>query len=487
MDALPFHFASLPDSFPLPIIELALPEAILSPNSAATAVFPDLLTVGLAHPAVQGLPALAAQMHTAGVSVVTREVQVGETRFHQLIVALPDRQALRAYMLVIIPRTVHEAQIQQAHQMEAIGRLAGGVAHHLNNLLTVILGYAELLEEDLAWASLAVDKVRAIRQAGEQAAALVEQMLAFSRRRPLVPHGVQLNTLVRALEPKLRPLLRAEVVLTTILDPHLEVIEADPYQLEQALIHLVVNAQEAMPTGGHLIIETRNVELDQRDAQTHTGGRPGSYVLVTVHDMGCGMDAATQARMFEPFFTTKPVGQGTGLSLAMVYGTITQSGGHIAVASVVGQGTTVAVYLPRLQSDVQRPTVESGTLWLPRGTETILLVEAEPRGRLEARRILEVCGYTVLGAGIGEEALELVEYAGQPVHILVTDIVLPRMSGPQLAAQVTAKYAGVKLLYMAGTLEEADVQGLGAAGGAVVQKPIPPALLARKVREILNS
>ena len=295
-----------------------------------------------------------------------------------------------------------------------------------------------------------------------------------------------MNTLVQTLEPKLRSVLGAEINFTTMLDPHLGLIEADPDQLEQALMHLVVNAREAMPTGGHLTIETRNVELDHRDAPTPAGVRPGAYVRVAVRDTGCGMDAATQAQMFEPFFTTKPVGQGTGLSLAMVYGIITQSGGYLEVASTVDQGTTVTLSLPRLQPDVQQPTVESGSLRLPRGTETILLVEAEIQGRTLTRRLLDACGYTVLDAGTGEDALEIIEHAGQPVHLLVTDVVLPDMRGPQLAAQVRARDAAVQLLYMASTPEEADVQGLGDAGVAVLQKPITPVVLVRKVQEVLT-
>ena len=483
MDAQLVHLASLPDNFPIPVIELALLEAILSPNPAATAAFPDLPTVGLAHPAVQKLAALAAQMHTTGVNVVTREVQVDATRFHQLIVSLPDQQKLRVYMLDVTPHPGHDAQIQHAHLMEAIGRLAEGVAHHFNTLLTIILGYAELLEEEFALASPDADKVQAIKQAGERAAALVRQLFAFSRQMHLEPQVMQLNTLIGTLATRLRSLLGTDIDLTTILDPHLGWVEADPQQIEQAIMHLVVNAREAMPTGGHLTIETRNVELDRCEAQPHRGVRPDPYVLVAVRDTGCGMDATTQTQMFEPFFTTKPVGQGTGLNLATVYGTITQSGGHLEVSSTVGQGTTVTFYLPCLQPDVQLPPVESGTLRLPHGTETIVLVTVEPGGRTWARRTLEACGYAVLDANTGKDALELIEHSGQPVHVLVTEVVLPGMTGPQLAAQVTARYAAVKLLYIADSLEEADAQGLGTRGVVILQKPVTPALLAQQVRE----
>jgi CheY-like chemotaxis protein len=253
-------------------------------------------------------------------------------------------------------------------------------------------------------------------------------------------------------------------------------------------MELAVNARDAMPTGGHLTLETRNVELDSHDALPEAERSAGPYVLLAVRDTGCGMDAVTQAQIFEPFFTTKPVGQGTGLGLAMVYGIITQSGGHIEVTSAVGRGTTFRIYLPRLPHDVPRPVVESGTLRLPRGTETIVLVEPEPRVRAWARRTLEACGYTVLEAGTEEEARRLVRQSRRFVHLLVTAVDVPRTSGRQRAAQGTVRGTNLKRLYL---VDEGDDAGLrqrhGEGGVAVLQKPFTPAALAQKVREVLDS
>jgi len=380
-----------------------------------------------------------------------------------------------------------EQQVIQAQKMEAVGRLAGGVAHDFNNILTAIGGYTDLLLEDLPLDDPRRQDVDEIHRAADRAAALTQQLLAFSRRQVLQPKVIDLNALVSNVEKLLGRLIGADVQLATALADEVGRVRADPGQLEQVIVNLAVNARDAMTGGGRLTIETRNVDLDAAYAAEHRTVVPGPYVVIAVSDTGTGMSADTQSHMFEPFFTTKEVGKGTGLGLATVYGIVKQSGGSIWVYSELGHGTTIKVYLPRV--DEPPEPLAAPPLANPerlRGTETILLVEDEPAVRAVARQILARQGYTVLEAPDGPAALAMVAGGGR-VDLILTDVVMPGMSGRTLADQLATRWPGVRVLYMSGYTDDAIVRhGMLEPGLAYLQKPFRPDALVRKVREVLN-
>ncbi|MCY3023175.1 MAG: PAS domain S-box protein [Planctomycetota bacterium] len=379
-----------------------------------------------------------------------------------------------------------QEQFRQAQKMEAIGQLAGGVAHDFNNLLFVINGRIELLLARLAPDDPARKELEVVYKAGQRAVNLVRQLLAFSRRQVLQPKVLDLNAVLADMDKLLRRLIREDIAFTTVLDPALKPTKADPGQIEQVLMNLVVNARDAMPDGGKLTIETANVELDASYCRTHAGVEPGPYVMLAVSDTGCGMDENTKARLFEPFFTTKEVGKGTGLGLATVYGIVRQSGGNIGVYSEPGKGTSFKVYLPRVQETPSRASRLIAPMVL-RGTETILLVEDDEQVRALAHEILESNGYTVLPAANGHEALSTCRDYGKPVHMLLSDMVMPGMGGTEVAARVRVLYPNVKVLFMSGYADNAvAATGMLESGAHFVQKPLAPSALARKVREVLD-
>ncbi len=381
-----------------------------------------------------------------------------------------------------------EQQVIQAQKMEAVGRLAGGVAHDFNNILTAIGGYTDLLLADLPPDDPRRQDVDEIHRAADRAAALTQQLLAFSRRQVLQPKVIDLNALVKNVQKLLRRLIGEDVQLATALAADAGRVRADPGQVEQVIMNLVVNARDAMPGGGQLTIETRNVDLDAAYAMEHRTVVPGPYVLIAVSDTGTGMSADTQSHIFEPFFTTKEVGKGTGLGLATVYGIVKQSGGSIWVYSELGHGTTIKVYLPRVDEPVE-PVAQKGPVDPAhlRGTETILLVEDEPAVRGVARQILTRQGYTVLEASDGPAALKMVAAGGPKVDLVLTDVVMPGMSGRALADHLAGRWPGIKVLYMSGYTDDAIVRhGMLEPGLAYLQKPFRPEALARKVREVLN-
>jgi two-component system cell cycle sensor histidine kinase/response regulator CckA len=381
-----------------------------------------------------------------------------------------------------------EEQFRQAQKMEAFGQLAGGVAHDFNNLLTIINGYSELLLHRLPPTDPSRELAAEIYKAGERSAALTRQLLAFSRRQVLAPRVLDLNAVVGDTDRMLRRLLGEDLRLATALAPDLWAVRADAGQVEQVLMNLAVNARDAMPTGGRLTIETRNVELDAGYARARPGARPGPHVLLSVTDTGSGMTPAVKARVFEPFFTTKEPGKGTGLGLATVYGIVQQSGGHVAVYSEVGVGTSVKVYLPRVESAAGGSKVLPGLLVPPRGTETVLLVEDEAGVRALTRHVLAGCGYAVLEAADGAEAVRLAAGHGGPIHLLVTDVVMPGTGGRAVAEQVAASHPRVRVLYMSGYTDDAVVRhGVLQEGVNFLQKPFSPAALAFKVREVLDA
>ena len=378
-----------------------------------------------------------------------------------------------------------EAQLAQSQKMEAIGRLAGGVAHDFNNLLTVILSYSELLLEDLPAKSADRDDVTQIQKAAQGASELTRQLLAFSRQQVLEPKVVDLNAAVSGIEKLLGRVLREDVKLRCVLAPDTGTIKVDPGQLEQVLMNLAVNARDAMPDGGLLTIETANVDLDAAYLEGHPMAKPGSYVMLAVTDTGVGMDAATQARIFEPFFTTKEIGKGTGLGLATVQGIVQQSGGFIWVYSEPDHGTVFKIYLPRVDEPVsQAESVVGEDL---RGTETVLVAEDMPAVRAVTRQMLARYGYTVLEAADGVAALEVAAGFNGPIHLLLTDVVMPDLNGRDLAAQLQALRPDMKVVYMSGYTDDAVVRhGILEEGIAYLQKPFTPASLARKVRLALQ-
>jgi PAS domain S-box-containing protein len=380
-----------------------------------------------------------------------------------------------------------EEQFRQVQKMEAVGRLAGGIAHDFNNVLSVVLSYSDMILSGLAPEDPLHAEIAEIRTAGLRAADLTRQLLAFSRQQVVEPRVLSLGRTVAAMEKMLRRLLGADVSLTILTQPELWNIEADPGQIEQIVMNLAVNARDAMPQGGKLTIETSNVELDEEYARAHHGVKAGAYVMLAVSDTGVGMDAQTQARIFEPFFTTKETGKGTGLGLATVFGIVKQSLGHIWVYSEPGRGATFKVYFPRTggAADV-RPSERPAPGTLP-GNETILLVEDDPQLRSVARGILRRSGYVVLEASNGGEALLLCEQHGANIDLLLTDVVLPLMSGRELAERLAPLRPGMKVLFMSGYTDEAVLQhGVLRSGASYLQKPVTPASLTRKVREVLD-
>lgn len=379
-----------------------------------------------------------------------------------------------------------DEQLRQSQKMEAVGRLAGGIAHDFNNLLTVINGYGDLVLQQLAVDDPNHEAVRQMVAAGDRAAKLTGQLLAFSRKAILAPRVLDLHNVVADMEILLRRLIGEDIDLVTTTAPGAGMVKADPGHVEQIILNLVINARDAMPLGGKLTIELSNVELDESYARTQPDAQPGHYVLLAVTDTGIGMDKATQARVFEPFFSRKG-DKGTGLGLATVYGAVRQNGGHVTVYSEPGRGASFKVYLPRLH-EAPLPDVSSlRRLALPRGTETVLLAEDEEAVRDLAGRVLSQCGYNVLAAADGSEAIQLVErYIGH-IDLLITDVVMPKIGGRELADHLVKLHPHLKVIYLSGYTDDAIVRhGILECDVPFVQKPFPPLLLAQRVREVLD-
>jgi PAS domain S-box-containing protein len=380
-----------------------------------------------------------------------------------------------------------EEQFRQAQKMEAFGQLAGGVAHDFNNLLTVISGYSELLLSTAGLDDSTKNLITQIHMAGERAASLTRQLLAFSRKQVLEPKVLDLNTIIIDTEKMLRRLIGEDVTLTSVLQSDLARVKVDPGQMDQVIMNLAVNARDAMPQGGKLTIETTNVDLDQAYAETHPEVTPGRYVMMAVSDTGCGMDDATKARIFEPFFTTKGPGKGTGLGLATAFGIVKQSGGHIAVYSELEHGTSFKIYLPVVTERISSGKSFHGVRTAPKGNETVLLVEDEDGVRGFARHALQMFGYTVLEASNGAEAIKMCEEQKEPIHLVVSDVVMPEMGGRRLIEQLTALRPGIKVLFLSGYTDDAVMRhGVLEAEVAFLQKPFTPTALANKVREVLD-
>jgi two-component system cell cycle sensor histidine kinase/response regulator CckA len=380
-----------------------------------------------------------------------------------------------------------EEQLRQSQKMEAIGRLAGGIAHDFNNLLTAITGYSELSMKRLGKEDPLLGNLQEIKKAGDRAASLTRQLLAFSRKQVLQPKVLDLNLVVSDLERMLTRLIGEDIELCTVLEPKLASIKVDPGQIQQIIMNLAVNARDAMPQGGKLTIETKNVLLDDEYARKHLAVTPGPFVMLAVSDSGSGIDPHTQSRIFEPFFTTKEVGKGTGLGLSTVYGIVKQSGGNIWVYSEVGRGTTFTIYLPSTDDHVQTYTRGVGNERGLAGTETVLIAEDEEVVRKLACRVLRMYGYQLLEAADGNEALLICESHLAPIDLLITDVIMPGMGGAELANRLTELRPDTSVLLMSGYTDSAMVHhGVLDGGANFIQKPFSPEALAIKVREVLD-
>ncbi len=384
-------------------------------------------------------------------------------------------------------RVALEDQLLQSQKMEAIGRLAGGVAHDFNNLLTVILGYNEMLRDRVRMDGPALEYSNEVLHAAERASSLTNQLLAFSRRQVAVPRVVDLNEIVLGIDKMLRRIIGEDIQLEVSLSPELPSVKVDPSHIDQVIMNLAVNSRDAMPEGGKLTIETADVELTKDYAGRHIGVEAGQYVMLAVSDTGSGMDDATRARLFEPFFTTKEKGKGTGLGLSIVYGIVKQNGGDILVYSEPGRGTAFKIYLPAVMAAAEAVVRAGEGAAEGLATETILLVEDDPQVRSLTRTMLARMGYRVLEAESADEALGIASAHQGPLDLLLTDLVMPRISGTELARRVQLTHPAVRVLYMSGYTDSGVIdQGMLTTDTPFIQKPFTRATLSRTVREVLN-
>ena len=404
------------------------------------------------------------------------------------VVHRPDGPLLQVSVRDVSERKQLEAQLVHAQKMEAVGRLAGGVAHDFNNILTVIIGHTELLSRRMTENGQPLESVQEIEVAAIRAASLTEQLLAFSRKQMLEPKVFDLNELVAKTEKMFRRLIGEDVTLEIRLDPHCGRVKTDPGQIEQVIMNLVVNARDAMPQGGQLTIETANVTLSQDDAHQRMDVVPGEYVILAVRDTGTGLSDKVKMRLFEPFFTTKPTGKGTGLGLAVCHGIVKQSGGHISVSSELGRGTTFKVYLPVSREQIKVVEKRKPVVQPAQGTKTLLFVEDEPAVRELGCLVLRELGYKVLEAADGEEAFQLVQAErNQPIDLLITDVVMPQMGGRELADRLRLTRADLKVLFCSGfTQEVVNHPAILKDNAGFLQKPYTPATLAQCVQEVIG-
>jgi signal transduction histidine kinase/HAMP domain-containing protein len=405
----------------------------------------------------------------------------GEVKVIELIREITEHKRAEEEMAAL------QEQLRQSQKMEAVGRLAGGIAHDFNNLLTVIQGYSQLSLMNLKDSDPLKGNIEEVKKASDRAAELTRQLLAFGRRQIMEIRVLDLNTVLQNLDKMLRRVIGEDIELVTLLSEDLGRVKTDPGQIEQVIMNLVVNARDAMPDGGKLTIETANVDLDEAYARRHVAVVPGQYVMLSVSDMGVGMAPEVKGRIFEPFFTTKEQGKGTGLGLSTVYGIVKQSGGNIWVYSEPGKGTAFKIYLPRVDEPIEEVKEDGVKEGLPRGSETILVVEDEEEVRKLVTRILRKQGYEVLETSNGDEALMVFKKWGRSVHLLMTDVVMPGMSGRALADRLASFQPKMKVLYMSGYTDNAIVHhGILGKGMKYIQKPFTVDGLAKKVREVLD-
>ncbi len=482
------RLASFPRLNPNPIFEFDDQGAITYRNEAAIAV---AAATGLDDPAAllpAGTQAIVADCLATGAQSAGYETRCGDRALTWCFVPEPAGRRVIAFAFDISHRVDLENQLRQSQRLEAVGRLAGGVAHDFNNLLTVITGYCVLLLRRLGADDRIRREVLEIQKAGQRATSLTNQLLAYSRRQVLRPRTLDLNNVVADMDQMLRRVIGEDILLVTRTDPELGRVRADPGQLEQVIVNLAVNARDAMPRGGKLIVETHNADLDDFYARRHVGVRPGRYVRISISDTGAGMNRETRERVFEPFFTTKGQGKGTGLGLSTAYGIIKQSGGNIWAYSEPGIGTTFKIYLPRIDDAAEDDDIQEPRRIAPGGSETILVVEDEPKVRDLIVEILGSQGYTVLPASCGDEALEICRRHKGEIRLLLTDVVMPGFSGPEVATIVSRCRPGIRTIFMSGYTDDAIVHhGVIRDDVPFIQKPFSLDGLARKIREILDA
>lgn len=431
--------------------------------------------------------------HLVNHRVVRREfanrTKAGETVYVESsanpIVSNEECIGFLAVQRDVTDRKQLEQRFLQAQKMEAIGRLAGGIAHDFNNLLTAILGYSDLVLERVCGDAALTEDVEEIKKAGQSASRLTRQLLAFSRQQMLQPQVMDVNTVIGSVHRILDRVIGEDVRLVVDMDPTLSLVTADPGQIEQLILNLAVNARDAMPQGGRLSISTANAIVDAAMVRRYDGARPGSYVSLTVADTGCGMSTDTLAHAFEPFFTTKPPGTGTGLGLATVFGVVKQSGGFMTVDTTQGVGTSLTAYLP-VTSETPEPIAPPIEMVDTGGTETILLVEDEVGVRQLVERTLARRGYSVIAAESPSEAVRVVESSDRHIDLLLSDVVMPEMSGPELAQRIVALRPDIRVLYVSGFPNRVRFESVS-PNVAFLPKPFTPKVLARKVRECLAS
>jgi two-component system cell cycle sensor histidine kinase/response regulator CckA len=458
----------------------------------------EALTMNLAQSVAPEYLATARQMiaaRLAGTEVTAYELEIIAKDGHRVVIEVNTRIiyengapiGMQGIARDISKRKQLEDQFRQSQKMEAIGVLAGGIAHDFNNMLTVINGYSDLTLKNMSLEDPLRHNIEEVKDAGDRAAMLTGQLLVFSRKQVLKPSVHNLSTAILNIEKMLRRIIRESIEFRMVLDPNLGNIKADPGQIEQVIMNLAINARDAMPDGGTLTIETQNVCLDEGYVSQHIEIAPGPFVKMTVTDTGEGMNEETQRRVFEPFFTTKDLGRGTGLGLSTVYAIIKQSGGDIMVYSEVGHGTTFKIYLPCVDEVVQKPRSAGDSEEILSGTETILLVEDEEIVRNLVSTILTGYGYNVLVAVNGRAAQSKCETYSEPIHMLLTDVIMPKMSGSELKEQVVKLRPDIKVLFMSGYTDDAiSHRGILDAGAAFIEKPFSPDDLARKVCEVLG-
>lgn len=436
-------------------------------------------------------PAISAHRKALAGEAIAFETTWDTRSFESHVQPLRDEDgAIQGVIGVALDVTDRERltdQLRQAQKMQAVGELAGGVAHDFNNLLMVVKGHAQLLLERLPEGAPLHHSAEQVEKAADRAASLTRQLLAFSRKQVLQPRVLDMNEVVAGMIKMFSRVIGENIEMAFLPGGKLGRVKADPGQIEQVLLNLVVNARDAMPDGGRLTLETANVELDRSYSATHASVEPGPYVMLTVTDTGCGMDAQTQSRIFEPFFTTKGPGKGTGLGLATVYGVVKQSGGYIWLYSEVGRGTTFKIYLPEVMSEVDRPAAEPDRAVEARASETVLFVEDDQAVRELVRDYLIGSGYRVLEATDGVEALKIVAAHRGTIDLLITDVVMPHLSGPELVARLSAERPGLKILFLSGYTDDTVFRhGVLEGGVAFLQKPFNLKAFAQKIREVLN-
>ncbi len=388
----------------------------------------------------------------------------------------------------ITDRKELEEQYRQSQKMEAVGVLAGGIAHDFNNLLTAINGFSDLTLQRMEADSPFRDHIQEVKNAGERAAELTGQLLAFSRKQVLKASVISLNSVITNIENMLRRIITENIELRVVPDPKLGNVMADPGQIEQVIMNLAINARDAMPSGGNLTIETENIYLGEGYVNQHLMVSPGEFIRITVSDTGEGMDSTMQSHIFEPFFTTKEVGKGTGLGLATVYGIVKQSGGTIMVYSEIGHGTTFKIYFPRVDQAIERPLWPADSAASHAGTETILLVEDEDTVRGFVVEVLKSGGYNVLAAANGPEALALIKNHEKQIHLLITDVIMPKMGGAELKKRVVELLPEIKVLFISGYTDDSIAdRGIDDPDVAFLEKPFSPNNLTQKVRDVLDA